>query len=155
QYTSGPRAIAVRRATRQTPIFFLPTGLDDHSYVFALAKDVHIEHPVYALPWQACGGGPHTSIEKHAAKMVSLMQLVQPHSPYRRVGYSLGGLLAYAIAQQLLAIGETVSFVGLIDVPFPNPQWVKPPTGKELLQSHIQSLTADAAARQHLESLND
>ncbi|MDE9558209.1 hypothetical protein KKJ06_23295, partial [Xenorhabdus bovienii] len=45
---------------------------------------------------------------------------VRPEGPYRIYGYSSGGVLAYAIAQQLLNAGETVDFLGLIDTPAPH-----------------------------------
>ncbi|WP_312032783.1 thioesterase domain-containing protein [Sinorhizobium psoraleae] len=41
---------------------------------------------------------------------------MQPSGPYRLAGYSSGGILAYAIAQHLLRLGEAVSFVAFIDV---------------------------------------
>ncbi|ETS29291.1 thioesterase of type I polyketide synthase or non-ribosomal peptide synthase like protein [Photorhabdus khanii NC19] len=52
--------------------------------------------------------------------MISLMKAVQPTGPYRISGYSSGGILAYAVARQLLHAGETVNFLGLIDTPAPH-----------------------------------
>ncbi|KAK3713685.1 Non-reducing polyketide synthase ctb1 [Vermiconidia calcicola] len=44
----------------------------------------------------------------------------QPHGPYHLGGWSAGGILAYAIAQELLAAGEEVATITLIDSPPPN-----------------------------------
>lgn len=43
----------------------------------------------------------------------------QPHGPYHLGGWSAGGILAYAIAQELMAAGEEVATLTLIDSPAP------------------------------------
>ena len=43
----------------------------------------------------------------------------QPHGPYHLGGWSAGGILAYAIAQQLMAGGEEIASLTLIDSPAP------------------------------------
>jgi len=43
----------------------------------------------------------------------------QPHGPYHLGGWSAGGILAYAIAQRLIADGESVATLQLIDSPAP------------------------------------
>ena len=43
----------------------------------------------------------------------------QPRGPYHLGGWSAGGILAYAIAQELLAAGEKISSLLLIDSPPP------------------------------------
>jgi len=40
---------------------------------------------------------------------------VQPHGPYCLAGYSFGGFVAFEMAQQLHAAGETVALLGLLD----------------------------------------
>ncbi|KAG8161359.1 hypothetical protein KVR01_009623 [Diaporthe batatas] len=44
----------------------------------------------------------------------------QPHGPYHLGGWSAGGILAYALAAQLLAAGEAVASLTLIDSPPPD-----------------------------------
>jgi pimeloyl-ACP methyl ester carboxylesterase len=44
----------------------------------------------------------------------------QEHGPYHLGGWSAGGILAYAIAQELIAAGEEVHSLLLIDSPAPN-----------------------------------
>lgn len=44
----------------------------------------------------------------------------QPHGPYHLGGWSAGGILAYALAAQLLAEGEAVASLTLIDSPPPD-----------------------------------
>jgi thioesterase domain-containing protein len=43
------------------------------------------------------------------------MRAKQAHGPYRLLGYSSGGLVAYAMAQLLAELAEPVEFVGLLD----------------------------------------
>ena len=43
----------------------------------------------------------------------------QPHGPYELGGWSAGGILAYAVAQKLMAEGEEIASLTLIDSPAP------------------------------------
>lgn len=58
---------------------------------------------------------PHKRVEILASDYIRLMRSVQPHGPYSVGGYSFGGVVAYEIARQLLAVGEAVDPVLLID----------------------------------------
>nr|WP_282183129.1 non-ribosomal peptide synthetase [Photorhabdus hindustanensis] len=109
------KAISVRPDGTGLPLFFVPSGMGDHSYVFGLAQHMQLGYPIYALPWPVVHEEPMSTMEALATRMISLMKVVQPAGPYRICGYSSGGILAYAIAQQLLNTGETVNFLGLID----------------------------------------
>lgn len=44
----------------------------------------------------------------------------QPHGPYHLGGWSAGGIIAYAVAQSLMAMGEEIDTIILIDSPPPN-----------------------------------
>ncbi|WP_082111155.1 non-ribosomal peptide synthetase [Photorhabdus thracensis] len=113
-------AIPVRPSGMEPPLFFVPSGMDDYSYIFGLAQHIQSDYPIYALPWPSINEEPVSTIEALAAKMITFMKAVQPEGRYRIYGYSSGGVLAYAIAQQLLNAGETVDFLGLIDTPAPH-----------------------------------
>jgi thioesterase domain-containing protein len=132
------RAIQVRQAGAQAPIFFVPSGLGDYSYIFALTKELDTDSPVYALPWQASHEAQAQTLEARAARMVTMIQAVQPQGPYRLAGYSSGGILAYAIAQRLLSLNETIEFIGLIDVSLPFEILVIPITAQQMLFNMIE-----------------
>ncbi|WP_262188203.1 non-ribosomal peptide synthetase, partial [Serratia ficaria] len=108
------KAVPARSGGSRHPLFFVPTGFGDHSYVFELAKEIDEEFPVYAVPWPAVEEKPATMHEM-AASAVALIREVQPQGPYHLAGYSSGGVLAYAIAEQLQSAGEPIAFLGLID----------------------------------------
>ncbi|WP_260612499.1 non-ribosomal peptide synthetase [Serratia marcescens] len=108
------KAVPARSSGSRPPLFFVPTGFGDHSYVFELAKEIDETFPVYAVPWPAVEEKPATMSDM-AASAVALIREVQPQGPYHLAGYSSGGVLAYAIAEQLQSAGEAVAFLGLID----------------------------------------
>ncbi|MDX7546277.1 non-ribosomal peptide synthetase [Serratia marcescens] len=108
------KAVPARSSGSRPPLFFVPTGFGDHSYVFELAKEIDKTFPVYAVPWPAMEEKPATMSDM-AASAVALIREVQPQGPYHLAGYSSGGVLAYAIAEQLQSAGEAVAFLGLID----------------------------------------
>ncbi|MCP3463546.1 non-ribosomal peptide synthetase [Bradyrhizobium sp. CCGUVB23] len=115
------RLLSVRVTGSQLPLFFVPTGLGDCSYVLSLAQEMDIDCPVYSLPWPSFDElyPPPPTLEAIAAQVISVIKEVQPKGPYRFAGYSSGAILAYAIAQRLLSIDETVSFMAFIDVTLP------------------------------------
>ncbi|MHA7270283.1 amino acid adenylation domain-containing protein [Arthrobacter sp. HLT1-20] len=63
----------------------------------------------------------HDLAEVHARHYNSIRS-VQPHGPYKLLGYSLGGTIAQAVAARLAAEGEQVAFLGLLDTYPPEDQ---------------------------------
>ncbi|KRP89767.1 hypothetical protein AOQ72_00040 [Bradyrhizobium yuanmingense] len=113
---SNSAVISVRPTGSQPPIFFVPTGWGDCSYVLGLAADMDADCPVYALPWPPFDDVCSATLEAMAAEVILAIKQIQPRGPYRLAGYSSGAILAYAIAEQLLSIDEVVSFIAFIDV---------------------------------------
>jgi thioesterase domain-containing protein len=58
-------------------------------------------------------------LELSARRYVEQLRRVQRDGPYQLAGYSFGGVIAYEMARQLVASGERVSFLGLLDSPAP------------------------------------
>ncbi|ERT10229.1 non-ribosomal peptide synthetase, partial [Photorhabdus temperata] len=81
-------AIPVRPSGMEPPLFFVPSGMDDYSYVFGLAQHIQSDYPIYALPWPSINEEPVSTIEALAAKMITFMKAVQPEGRYRIYGYS-------------------------------------------------------------------
>jgi len=82
-----------------------------------LARSLGPDQPVYGL--QAIGldgiSQPLTTIEEMAARYLPEIREKCPHGPYYLCGGSMGGLIAYELAQMLAAQGEQIAFVGLFD----------------------------------------
>jgi thioesterase domain-containing protein len=58
-------------------------------------------------------------LELFARRYVEEVRRIQREGPYQLIGYSFGGVIAYEMARQLVASGERVSFLGLLDTPAP------------------------------------
>lgn len=58
---------------------------------------------------------PPNRVEELAAYYIKEMQVFQPHGPYFLLGVSFGGTVAFEMARQLDAKGETVALLGLLD----------------------------------------
>ena len=100
------------------PPFFCVHGVGGNVLNFReLARRMGPDYPFYGI--QARGlDGKHpcfTEIEEIAAYYIKEIKTVQPRGPYFVGGYSLGGIVAYEIAQQLRASGEPVGLLALLD----------------------------------------
>ena len=86
-----------------------------------LARQLDIEQPLIAIRARGLHGEellPPT-LAAMAADYVQAIRSYQPHGPYRLGGWSLGGLVAYEMAQQLLKDGELVEPLLLLDTTIP------------------------------------
>jgi amino acid adenylation domain-containing protein len=59
------------------------------------------------------------AVEDLARDYVAIIRRQQPLGPYRLLGYSFAGLVAYEVAQQLRAAGEEVRLLALVDAVLP------------------------------------
>ncbi|HWW72358.1 MAG TPA: amino acid adenylation domain-containing protein [Duganella sp.] len=118
--------VTIRPTGETMPVFFVHAGGGEVAYVGDLEKWLDAAIPVYGLAATGLmpGQTPLTTVEDMASAYIKEMRLVQPKGPYRIAGWSAGGLIAYEIANQLIAADESVGFVGLLDASF-NPN-VKP-----------------------------
>jgi oxalate---CoA ligase len=83
----------------------------------ALARHLGPDQPFYGLQGVGLDGAeaPLARIEDMAARYIAEIRTLQPAGPYHLGGYSMGGLVAYEMAQQLRAAGETVGLLALFD----------------------------------------
>ncbi|MDQ8024347.1 MAG: amino acid adenylation domain-containing protein, partial [Moraxellaceae bacterium] len=83
----------------------------------ALAEALPEGFPIYGLQALGLDGrtAPLEKIEAMAERYVREIRQLQPHGPYHLAGGSMGGMIAYEMAQQLVAAGERVGLLGLID----------------------------------------
>ncbi|MDF3308306.1 amino acid adenylation domain-containing protein [Rhodococcus sp. T2V] len=61
------------------------------------------------------GGDRFTTITDRAARYVQEIRRVQPRGPYHLLGYSVGGVIAHAMAVELRSCGEDVGVLAMID----------------------------------------
>ncbi|MCS4509890.1 non-ribosomal peptide synthetase [Xylophilus ampelinus] len=117
-----PHLTAFRRTGRAQPVFFANPGGGEVGYIRGLLPGIDADIPVYGLTAIGflAGERPLYCVQEMAAAYLDAIRHVQPHGPYRLAGWSAGGTVAYEMAHQLLAAGEAVSFIGLIDTPSPS-----------------------------------
>ena len=83
----------------------------------ALARNMDAEQPVYGLQARGLNGvdEPLDRIEDMAAHYLAAIRAQNPTGPYALAGFSFGGLIAFEMAKQLLALGEEVRFLAMFD----------------------------------------
>ena len=85
------------------------------------------DQPFYGLQARGLDGHsePFTRIEDMAAHYIQEIRSVQPHGPYYLGGFSVGGIIIFEMAQQLLVQGERVAMLAFLDAPAPDyPEYV-------------------------------
>ncbi len=110
------------------PPFFCVHGVGGNVVGFhELARRMKPDYPFYGLQSQGLDGKLplHTRIEDMAASYLEDIGTVQARGPYYLGGFSFGGVVAYEMARQLVAKGEEVGLVVLLDTYASNPKPVK------------------------------
>ncbi|MFF3504787.1 amino acid adenylation domain-containing protein [Streptomyces sp. NPDC003247] len=88
--------------------------------------------PLYGVQARGLAGDeplPATLWEE-AADYAGRIREIRPRGPYRLLGWSVGGILAHAVAVLLQEAGETVELLALLDA-FPAEQWRERPAPEE------------------------
>ncbi|MBH0778022.1 amino acid adenylation domain-containing protein [Nocardia bovistercoris] len=83
----------------------------------ALDRYITEDRPIYGIQAPQISGetpGPRT-IADIADRYFAEIRTVQPHGPYHLMGWSMGGLIAHAVAAAIRAAGEEVALLGLLD----------------------------------------
>ncbi|MEU0541703.1 amino acid adenylation domain-containing protein [Nocardia sp. NPDC005978] len=109
--------LVVLREGTAAPLFLVhPIGGNVLCYV-ELSKQLPDGQPLYGL--QAAGLAPGSTPVDTLADMargyIAALRRVQPAGPYHLGGWSLGGMVAFEMAQQLTAAGHEVATLALID----------------------------------------
>jgi amino acid adenylation domain-containing protein len=99
------------------PLFFVHPIKGDVLCYAKLARCLGIEQPFYGLQAQGLDGKSNVPkrIEDLAAAYLKEIKTVQSQGPYCLGGYSLGGIIAFEMAQQLHQQGAEVKLLALLD----------------------------------------
>jgi enterobactin synthetase component F len=105
------------RNAAQRPLFCIHPMAGISFGFSSLLRHLDPTLPIYGLQSRALRDGETlpTSIEEIAADYLVEIRQIQPCGPYRLMGRSLGGLIGHSIAEQMLADGEEVEFLAMID----------------------------------------
>lgn len=112
--------VALNRAPQGVPLFCI-CGVQLYA---RLARAMEADRPVFGafLPSETealTNTGVALDVRTMASAYIELIREQRPEGPYLLGGISFGGILAYEMAQQLLAEGETVALVALFDAILP------------------------------------
>jgi thioesterase domain-containing protein len=126
---SGPRLFCIH-----------PVGGSVFAF-FELARCLGPDQPFYGLHApDLLNTVPDKPIEEYAREYRQAIVAVDSEGPYFLAGYSFGGMVAFEVAQQLVAEGRRVAFLGLLDTRTPHEQGKIPdPDDAEMISILIRS----------------
>lgn len=103
------------------PLFMMHAAGGNVLFYKELSERLGLDYPCYGL--QAVGLSGHQSaydrIEDMAAHYIGEIRGVQAKGPYHVGGSSIGGLIAFEVAQQLRKAGEEVKLLAMFDTAAP------------------------------------
>ena len=94
------------------PFFFVHSVGGEVMAYLKLARLLGSDQPVYGLQ---SPDPPLEDVCEMAARYLAIVREVQPEGPYRIAGWSMGGVVAFELARQLEAQGETTEILAMID----------------------------------------
>jgi thioesterase domain-containing protein len=112
-----PPLVQLKTGSEAQPLF-IAHGLGGSVMDFyQIVKHIHTPRAIHGMQAKGIDGieEPLERIEDMARYSLDAIKQLQPHGPYLLVGFSLGGLVALEIAQQLIAGGEKIGLLAMLD----------------------------------------
>jgi thioesterase domain-containing protein len=115
--TAWDSLVVLQEGGMKPPLFVFPDFRGDVLTYRQLLAGLDPDRPVYGVECIGLDGRttPRTTIEQIAGDCLTAIRHVRSNGPYLLAGYCFGGVVAYEAATQLVAEGEEVPFVGLIE----------------------------------------
>jgi thioesterase domain-containing protein/acyl carrier protein len=112
-----PRSVLVQmsRGVAGRPPFFCIHPIGGNVLAYAELAQRLESVPFYGLQSLDPVKGSLGSLEAMAEHYLTALRTVQPEGPYRLGGWSMGGAVAYEMARRIVAMGERVELLALID----------------------------------------
>jgi 3-oxoacyl-(acyl-carrier-protein) synthase/thioesterase domain-containing protein/acyl carrier protein len=109
--------VALQKKGDKAPIFAVPGAGGNALSLQQLSHALGNEQPIYCLEPVGLDGhaAPMTTIEEIARFNIEALRSVQATGPYRLLGYSNGGIVAFEMTRKLLEQGESVSSLMMLD----------------------------------------
>jgi thioesterase domain-containing protein/acyl carrier protein len=120
---AGSPLVAVQPGGARRPFFCVQAYEGSALGLVGLARGLGAEQPLFGFELRAAdllGSGP-LDLGRLAERLVAELRRAQPGGPYLLGGYSSGAIVAVEMARQLLAAGQVVPLVALLDQPAPGP----------------------------------
>jgi thioesterase domain-containing protein/acyl carrier protein len=116
-WTPSWSSLVAIQAGGSRPPFYCVHAIGGNVLTYAdLSRHLGPDQPVYALQARGLDGrSAQTSVEEMAAYYLGEVRSFQPEGPYSMGGSSAGGIVAFEMAQQLVAAGQEVAVLALFD----------------------------------------
>jgi len=143
--SGGRRFLFELKQGEGTPIYFVPGGRGGDYEFLVYARLLHFVaggFRFFGLRAQSAEGREHaqSSVEQMASDYLREIREVQPAGPYYLVGNCIGGVVAYELARQIEATGQTVGMLVLMDTEFPTVRRLARHVGERLRDAAFSRL---------------
>jgi thioesterase domain-containing protein len=112
-----PPLVRLKSGSEEPPVF-IAHGLGGSVMdFFQVVKHIQTPRAIHGMQAKGIDGveEPLDRIEDMARYSLDAVKQVQPHGPYLLIGFSLGGLVALEMAQQLIAEKEKIGLLLMLD----------------------------------------
>ncbi|MDH3024096.1 amino acid adenylation domain-containing protein [Gordonia alkanivorans] len=113
---SSDIVITLRAEGAQPPLFCVhPAG--GLAWFYGGLAPYLTDRPIHGLqdPHVVTGEPSITDARELAHRYIEEIRRIQPHGPYHLLGWSVGGVIAHAMATHLRELGEAVAYLGIMD----------------------------------------
>jgi len=109
--------LPLRQGGTEPPLFCIHPAIGLSWSYARLLRSLSHDQPVYGLQARAISqaDGLPGSVAEVAADYLVHIRTVQPHGPYKLLGWSFGGTVAHAVATRLQDLGERVELLAILD----------------------------------------
>lgn len=114
--------VEIKKTGRQRPFFcFHAAGGNVLNYL-QIASHLDVDQPMYGIQSIGLDGRtkPIRRLEEMASYYKNEIKSIQPHGPYLLGGGSMGGMIAFEVAQQLKRDGDKIILLVMFDTLGPN-----------------------------------
>ncbi|MFF9204962.1 type I polyketide synthase [Streptomyces sp. NPDC014986] len=141
----GP-LLPLRAEGTATPLFCVHPGAGVSWRYTGLLPHLGGDQPVYGIQAVGLDGTrpPAADADAMVTAYLDLLRQVQPHGPYRLLGWSYGGFVAHAMACALQENGERVELLAMLDAPQPHGT----PHDPEAVERQVAALLSRVAGLQ-------
>jgi len=140
------RIVPLQPAGSAVPLFCVHASSGSAYSYAALAQALGPDQPVYGIeaPGFDNDREPVRSLPALSAEYADAVRAFHPDGPVRLLGWSLGGVIAFDMAQRLAAAGAPVDRVIMVDVSAP---WVAElPPEKQIARRFLHDMLATVGA---------
>ena len=117
--------VQLRAGDASTPLFLFAGGTGLLMEYADFVRQLDYPGPVYGIPLAGMDrrSAYSKTVREEAERAIAVIRRVQPHGPYRLMGYSSGGCNTLEAARALRAAGEEIGFLGLLDTGLTDHYW--------------------------------